>query len=200
MMNKTLKEVIIILSMATILGLAYNFCSDNPLPLIQESKDGIFVSDSVLFGGLQKSTDTIKAADSISIIKDTTKKIKNDSNIVKKDTIKSIRSDDGILQISYNQVIKLLGRNDVVFIDARTPENYQKAHIGKAINIYPYESNEAHIGKIASLDREKTYVVYCDGGSCDLSHDIIKIMLNFGFPRVFLYLGGWEEWINNHQF
>jgi len=197
-MNKTFKEVLIIVSLACLLGLVYNIFSDKPLPLIPQGKDNSFVSDSVLFGGLQKNT--VKVKDSNIVIKDTLIKIKNDTNIIKKDTTKYTKSNDGIKLVTYKQVVKLLGRPDVIFIDARNPDNYNKAHIGKAINIYPYEDGEAHIGKIASLDREKTYVVYCDGGTCDLSHDIIRIMLSFGFQRVFLFPGGWEEWLKNHQF
>lgn len=185
--------------MAAVLGLVYNIFSDKPLPLIQESKKSVFVSDSILFGGLEKISDTTKSKDSLLVRKDTSKKLINNSIIAKKDSIKSIKSDDGILQISYKQVIKLLGRPDVIFIDARNPDNYNKAHIGKAINIFPYEVGDAHIGKIASLEREKLYVVYCDGGTCDLSHEVIKIMQSFGFKRVYLYAGGWEEWIKYHQ-
>ncbi|OGU13577.1 MAG: hypothetical protein A2X61_02105 [Ignavibacteria bacterium GWB2_35_12] len=199
-MNKTFKEVIIFVCLACVIGLVYNFFSDKPLPLIQQGKDNLFVSDSVLFDGLQKTTDTIKVKDSNHVVKVTIIKIKNDSNnVVKADTSNSTKPKDRILQISYKQVVKLLGRPDVVFIDAREPVNYTKAHIGKAINIYPYEEGDAHIGKIASLDRDKTYVVYCDGGTCDLSHDIVKIMLSFGFERVYLFTGGWEEWLKNHQ-
>ena len=198
-MNKTFKEVIIIVCLACLLGLVYNFFSDKPLPLIPNGKENIFVSDSVLFGGLQKNTDSVKIKDSIVVVNDTSKKVTTDNNIVNKDTIKSTKAIDGIKQITYQQVVKLLGRHDVIVIDARNPDNYTKAHIGKAINIYPYEEGDAHIGKIASLDRDKTYVVYCDGGTCDLSHDVINIMLSFGFQRVFLYSGGWEEWLKNHQ-
>jgi len=197
-MNKTFKEVLIIVSLACLLGLVYNIFSDKPLPLIPKDKVNLFVSDSVLFGGLQKNT--VRVKDSNLVIKDTSIKIKNDTNIIKKDTTKYTKSNDGIKLVTYKQVVKLLGRPDVIFIDARNPDNYNKAHIGKAINIYPYEDGEAHIGKIASLDREKTYVVYCDGGTCDLSHDIIRIMLSLGFQRVFLFPGGWEEWLKNHQF
>ncbi|MBI5326004.1 MAG: rhodanese-like domain-containing protein [Ignavibacteriae bacterium] len=197
-MNKTFKEVLIIIGISIVLGLTYNFFSDKPIPLFQQKKSNLFVSDSVLFGGLQKS-DTVLPKENTLVIKDSVKKIKKDSINIKKDSIKSVISDDGILAISYKQVVKLLGRNDVVFIDARNPENYLKAHIGKAINIFPYEPNDAHIGKIASLSRYKTYVVYCDGGTCDLSHEVIKIMIDFGFKRIFLFSGGWEEWMKYHQ-
>lgn len=199
-MNKTFKEILIIIFMACLLGLVYNFCSDKPLPLIPKGKENLFVSDSVLLNGLLKNKDSIKINNNNIVAKDTITKISKDSIFVKKDTAKLTMPNDGFQLITYKQVLKLLGRDDVIFIDARNPDNYFKAHIGKAINIFPYEEGEAHIGKIAALDRDKTYVVYCDGGNCDLSHDIIKIMLSFGFQRVFLFPGGWEEWLKNHQF
>jgi rhodanese-related sulfurtransferase len=44
------------------------------------------------------------------------------------------------------------------------------------------------------LPRDKTYIVYCDGGACDLSHHVAKTLIEFGFKRVFVYRGGWDEW------
>ncbi len=96
--------------------------------------------------------------------------------------------------LSYRHMLKIVRHPDVLIIDARTPENFEKNKIGDAINIYPYMDESEYFEQIMMLPRDKIIILYCDGGTCDLSHNVASDMLNFGFKRVFLYYGGWEEW------
>ncbi len=107
-------------------------------------------------------------------------------------------SDNSILTVTYDQVLKLLEDPDVLFIDARPPEEYAQGHIDNAINIYALEFEE-HIPDILTWDRDKRIVVYCSGGACELSHDLAQDLKNFGFTHVFVYTGGWEEWSQKHH-
>jgi rhodanese-related sulfurtransferase len=98
--------------------------------------------------------------------------------------------------VSYQQIVKLVNKQDVLFIDARSPEQYAEGHIGNAINIFPQNENqEEFLTLVNSLPENKIFIIYCDGGACDLSHELAKVMLEFGFTQAFLYKGGWEEWI-----
>ncbi len=46
-----------------------------------------------------------------------------------------------------------------------------------------------------NLPPNKTIIVYCDGGQCDLSYELAKEFLEvLHYQRVFLYEGGWDEW------
>jgi len=99
------------------------------------------------------------------------------------------------MTVSYEQILKLLNKPDVLFIDARSPEQYAEGHIGKAINIFPLMEDQTQLYEMVNnLPLDKIFIVYCDGGSCDLSHELIKILYEFGFNQSFLYSGGWEEW------
>jgi rhodanese-related sulfurtransferase len=102
--------------------------------------------------------------------------------------------------VTYEQIIKLLEKPDVIFVDARTPEQYAKGHIGNAVNIFTdMENQEELLMKINELPPNKIYILYCDGGSCDLSPKLAEIMFDFGYEQCFLYKGGWEEWIKKQN-
>jgi rhodanese-related sulfurtransferase len=96
--------------------------------------------------------------------------------------------------VSYGQVARAIDNPAIEFIDARRPENYENGTIDDAVNIYPYSPEEVYFEQLFMLDPDKTYIVFCDGGTCDLSHMVVKDLLQSGFERAFLYRGGWEEW------
>jgi len=43
------------------------------------------------------------------------------------------------------------------------------------------------------LPKDKPIVAYCGGGACELSHELCDLLINIGFKKVFIYLGGWNE-------
>jgi rhodanese-related sulfurtransferase len=98
--------------------------------------------------------------------------------------------------VNYDHILKYLNNQRVIFIDARNPEDYAKSHIGNAINIFPWKNGEPYIDnqRIVQLPRNKIYIVYCMGGTCDDSHTIAQTLLDMGFDNVFVYKEGWDEW------
>lgn len=128
---------------------------------------------------------------------------KSDENIISDSVLFGSKNQSKALMlektVSYKQIIKLLNKPDVLFIDARSPEQFTKGHIGNAVNIYPQnEIQEEFLMQVNSLPQDKIFIVYCDGGACDLSHEVLKVMFDFGYTQAFLYKGGWEEWIEKH--
>ncbi len=97
--------------------------------------------------------------------------------------------------VVYEQIVKLIGKPDVLFIDARSPEQYAKGRIDGAINIFPLaEDKGEYLDKINSLPKDKILIVYCDGGECDLSSHLARDLHSFGYDQTFLYAGGWADW------
>lgn len=81
------------------------------------------------------------------------------------------------------------GENMVV-IDARKKEGFLKEHIPGAIS-FPHREMNAE--STSTLDKEPTYVVYCDGIGCNAStHGALK-MTKLGF-KVKELMGGIEWW------
>ncbi|MEQ9404367.1 MAG: rhodanese-like domain-containing protein [Cyclobacteriaceae bacterium] len=78
----------------------------------------------------------------------------------------------------------------VVAVDARQDFGYEKEHIPGAINLPHREMTEE---STAHLDRDKTYVVYCDGIGCNASAKGSLKMVKLGFTVKEL-MGGIEWW------
>ena len=214
-MKINFKEIFVILFVSIFIALFYNFIRDNPIDLIPKNKKELQAPDSLLFNSNFDSN-----IDNTNISKDTVllenkKEQKNENeNIYNTDTdsnssitpesknldSKSLLKESkkgahtNFLTVTYEQILRIIRSNDFVLIDARRPELFAKSHLPNAINLFPGEDETDLIEKILSLSTEKTYVVYCDGGNCDLSTEIAMLFENFGYKRVFIYEGGWEEW------
>lgn len=208
-MKKSLFESLIIVTAAIAIALVYNMFVPKPLPLIPKSQEEMTVSDSSLFAD-DTSSINIEAKssnrDSIAntkILPDTSLahlvKLKIDT-VSKKEDIALIndKSSDGEFKIvTYRQMLKIIHSDKFVIVDARRPELYASSHIASAVNIFPYDEEQIYMPKLLSLPKNKTIIIYCEGGTCDLSHKIAEDLSRFGYTKVHIYEKGWEEWSKN---
>jgi rhodanese-related sulfurtransferase len=105
------------------------------------------------------------------------------------------------IAISYEQVMKLLARpGTATFIDARKKEEHEKGAFANSLNVdvLQFQANPQYRDEcmrlLYSLPKDKILVAYCGGGNCELSHELCDIMIPMGFTKVFIYLGGWNEY------
>lgn len=170
--KQLLLEIIGIVIIASILGFAYHFTLPEKKQLFR----------------FKNKNDTLKATININ------PSINTDS--LKKAIIEELDITKEYGTITLEQMFALMNDSSIIIIDARKPEFYNLSHIGNAINIYPYgfSSEGELVAKITSLPSDKLFIVYCDGGQCDLSHEIANKMKMLGFKHVTLFHGGWEEW------
>ncbi|MFM7773288.1 MAG: rhodanese-like domain-containing protein [Candidatus Kapaibacterium sp.] len=103
--------------------------------------------------------------------------------------------------VSYEQVVKLLARpGSATFIDARKGEEHEKGAFPGSLNVdvLQFQANPMYRDEcmrlLYSLPKDKIVVAYCGGGTCELSHELCDIMIPMGFTKVFIYLGGWNEY------
>ena len=86
---------------------------------------------------------------------------------------------------------KAKGNPDVELIDVRTPAEYTAGHIAGAKEIDFYAPDFAQ--KIASLDRNKIYFIYCRSGH--RSGETLKLMQKLGFKKVYNLEHGFNSWL-----
>ncbi len=84
----------------------------------------------------------------------------------------------------------LLEGKNVIVIDARKPEAFERERIPGAINLPHRTMNET---TTAQLDRAASYVVYCDGVGCNAAMKGSYNMAKLGF-KVKELMGGIEYW------
>lgn len=95
--------------------------------------------------------------------------------------------------ISAEQAAEMLAKNDsnVVFIDVRTPSEVAGGYIAGTRHFIDI-SSAAFPARIAQLDKEKTYVVYCRSGN--RSARACAEMEGQGFRKLYNVLGGVGAW------
>jgi rhodanese-related sulfurtransferase len=96
--------------------------------------------------------------------------------------------------ISLDEAAAKFQSKNVVFIDSRDPADYDIGRIKGAINL-PFDLLEEFWPKVVGgFDKEKEYVIYCSGDECELSLFLGREMKSQGYPKIFIFFGGWREW------
>ncbi len=101
--------------------------------------------------------------------------------------------------ISLDEAAALYQRREVIFIDARNPEDYIYGHIRGAINI-PYDFlpvdrlEEFWRETVQVAPKENDIVTYCSGLECESSLHLGREMASQGYTKIHIFYGGWREW------
>ncbi|GAB4490045.1 MAG: rhodanese-like domain-containing protein [Thermodesulfovibrionales bacterium] len=83
-------------------------------------------------------------------------------------------------------------KQEFTLIDARTKEEYQEAHIVKAVNI-PEKEFENLLPTLPQ-DRTALLVIYCNGVKCGKSKKVAVKAAEAGFTNILLYAEGFPVW------
>lgn len=89
---------------------------------------------------------------------------------------------------------EIYDKGHVLFVDARSQNNYEQGHIPGAVSL-PLgqfdEMIESFLGKHA-LDQPM--VTYCSGRTCEDSHHLARLLLEAGFTDVRVFIDGFPGW------
>ena len=88
-----------------------------------------------------------------------------------------------------------LGDN-VIWVDARPDEDFNRDHVPGAISLNEDRWNELLPQFLAAWSPEKKVVVYCSSQSCNLAVEVAhRLRDEAQLKNVFVLEGGWEEWL-----
>ncbi len=93
----------------------------------------------------------------------------------------------------FKQKITTYKPDEYVILDVRTPQEFKQGHIENAVLINYYSADFRQ--KLATLDKNKIYFVYCRSGN--RSAQTVKIMKDLGFKRIYELQGGIKNWVAN---
>jgi rhodanese-related sulfurtransferase len=88
-------------------------------------------------------------------------------------------------------------KQGAAFIDARAEEFFvYEGHIEGALSL-PYLQFEEVFPRIQNKmpPKDRELVCYCSGYGCEESVELAKLLQNKGYKGVFVYEGGWPEWL-----
>jgi len=98
------------------------------------------------------------------------------------------------IQIQISKVKAFFDAKAGAIIDAREPSEYAEGHIPGALNL-PYDEVVTDPERLEKFDPQgKPIIIYCGGGTCELSMNLGFAMVNAGKKKVLVFMGGWPEW------
>ena len=100
-------------------------------------------------------------------------------------TIEDITPQEAFTLIQNNQ-----DNPDFVIIDVRTPDEFAEEHLENATNINFY--SETFRDTLNTLDKNKTYLIYCRSGG--RSGSALDVMAELNFKEAYNILGGINLW------
>ena len=92
------------------------------------------------------------------------------------------------------QAKALFEKNKAVFMDARDKNQFELGHIKGAKNLPWHSVDDYFINIVQDLPNDKVIITYCDGESCDLSHNLALFLKKMGFNHVKILINGWSVW------
>ncbi|MEW6238132.1 MAG: rhodanese-like domain-containing protein [Candidatus Omnitrophota bacterium] len=91
-------------------------------------------------------------------------------------------------------VLQHIQDGSAILIDARDANEFEAGHLPGAVNIPASEFRKSFQEFADNLPRDIPLIVYCQGGECDQSHEVIQQLADLGFEKLLLFPGGWQEW------
>lgn len=98
-----------------------------------------------------------------------------------------------VMNVRLSEAISYIGKNDVLFVDLRDPEDYQEGHFRGAVNI-PYDRLEKEKKRLWGYQR---IFFYCDRGNLSLM--ACRDMKRNGYPAVGIWGGVHAFWLENSR-
>jgi len=98
------------------------------------------------------------------------------------------------MDIALEEAEKLYFTHAAVFIDARSAEEYAQGHIRDARSL-PWQDVDLNFMTVtADLELTTPIITYCDGETCELSHDLALFLRDAGFTDTRVLVNGWTVW------
>ncbi|MBI5578386.1 MAG: rhodanese-like domain-containing protein [Deltaproteobacteria bacterium] len=98
------------------------------------------------------------------------------------------------MDIPLEEAEKLFFTHAAVFVDARSVEDYANGHIQAARSLPWHDVDLNFIRVTENLELTTPIITYCDGETCELSHDLALFLRDAGFLNTRVLVNGWALW------
>ena len=101
-----------------------------------------------------------------------------------------------VTPVTVKQAVERMEKSsEIIVVDIRTPEEFAKGHLRKAINFNM--NDEGFAKQLAKLDREKTYLMHCRSGGRSTAS--LPVWNRLGFKNVLHLSSGTLGWAKAGQ-
>ena len=101
---------------------------------------------------------------------------------------------DGIEIGTVDLARKLYDSGDYIFVDARSPEDYEEGHIKGAVSLPVGQFEEKIAAFLERYPPEASIVTYCSGRTCLDSHHLAESLMEFGYDKISVFIDGFPGW------
>ena len=89
---------------------------------------------------------------------------------------------------------EIFDRGDVLFVDARSSDNYDDGHIQGAISLPVGQFDERIESFLNRYSSDLSIVTYCSGRTCEDSHNLTQFLSDAGYTNVRIFIDGFPGW------
>jgi rhodanese-related sulfurtransferase len=100
--------------------------------------------------------------------------------------------------IPFSEAVTAFDQKTAVFIDARGDDLFKQGHIKGAKNLPWHDVDDYFMALAKDLKPTDRIITYCDGETCNLSHDLALFLIDLGFLNTKVLVNGWTLWIDNN--
>jgi len=98
--------------------------------------------------------------------------------------------------LSLAEAYEYHGSGQAVFLDARARTDFEDKRIAGAVSLPESDFDEAYLRAAQFLTPRTHIIVYCQGRECDESMIVQERLVEMGYSRVDVFLGGMPEWLD----
>ena len=88
----------------------------------------------------------------------------------------------------------IFDKEDVIFVDARSQNDYENGHIPGAVSLPVGQFEERIEFFLNRYSPEQPIVTYCSGRTCEDSHNLAQFLSDLGFTNVRIFIDGFPGW------
>ena len=98
--------------------------------------------------------------------------------------------------IDIEDVAEKITTAQVILIDLRDSEDFDRIHAQGAINLPYYDFDEAISDFIEKVDEDQQIILFCEGILCGISARAAKELLDLGYEDISIIKQGFDGWKN----
>jgi len=102
--------------------------------------------------------------------------------------------DHGLEIGDLGQVKEIYDSGAYLFVDARSGDDFDRAHIAGAISFPVREFDSTIEAFIARYDPSTPLIIYCSGRECTDSHELAQMLMDVGYSTVKVFVDGFPAW------
>ena len=95
---------------------------------------------------------------------------------------------------SVAQAKEIFDNGNVLFVDARSQDNYEDGHLPGAVSLPVGQFDEQIESFLNQHSTDARIVTYCSGRTCEDSHNLAQFLSDVGYTHVRVFIDGFPGW------